>query len=57
MYFYVFFQPDVFEEALTDGEDALQNVVSIPRKIARWSQKRTRYTNGVFNPIALFDPD
>jgi hypothetical protein len=29
MYFYVFFQPDVFDEALADGEDAIQNVASI----------------------------
>jgi hypothetical protein len=29
MYFYVFLQPEVFEEAAADGEDATQNVVSI----------------------------
>lgn len=29
MYFYVFLQPDVFEEAASDGADAIQNVVGI----------------------------
>ena len=29
MYFYVFMQPEVFDEAVTDGEDATQNVTSI----------------------------
>ena len=29
MYFYVFMQPEIFDEAITDGEDATQNVSSI----------------------------
>jgi len=29
MYFYVFLQPEVFEEAVADGEDATQNVAGI----------------------------
>lgn len=30
MYFYVFLQPEVFQEAAADGEDAAQNVAGIP---------------------------
>jgi len=26
MYFYVFLEPNVFEEALADGQDAMQNI-------------------------------
>lgn len=29
MYFYVFLEPEVFEEALADGEDAMQNIAAI----------------------------
>lgn len=29
MYFYIYLQPEVFDEALTDGQDATQNITSI----------------------------